>query len=803
MSDTDTHAAATPRVEKPWGHEDILERNQAFVVKRIVLNSGERSSLQVHERKQEWVEVLDGTIELTIGADQEHLEQRRLGAGDVYRVPPGTVHRVLAIETATILEVCTPGDDDIIRLEDNYGRTGQHERRAGAWSRLRALWSSPREHGAALALVAGLLVAGVLVAMAQAVSLPQLAVLHAEGVQLHDVGKTYVNGWDSPAYNPFLHGRLRVLTVLLTVVYLASVTSLGALIVARVRGVQEWPRTVRVLAAFLPGYLMVLAPLQLIYSAIPYVTASWVALILVVGTSLAVHRRTLLATATRLRDDGAYRGRWLRTAGWVSGLVLLTALWRLQAGRNFMVSDSVTVFLASAKAQLAGGYGHYLSQWDQQSDEWLLSAPLMFTSHASRDYEFPLYAAQAMGLTSFGALVYGIVRSFALRRKKLTAALATGIVLAGTPAIHPIFYVSLFGGQNPTWWVGHPGRYVGIVAPWVALLLLGRVQGRAARVALAFAILGLGFTSIHVTVYVVVAVGIALLWPLLRGRKPSLLAERVPRAAVHVLAGLTLATPLVVYGLLRRVTWRDELTYVLLAGAVVGMVGALWVLLGTTPAGGVRPRLRDRATLLPILGWLGVLVLSFVLSNNLTNGFTDGGIRDVLGTVLPGYDAKLASRGLLGDTPLTGLIFGRFAGGECSISGHCLSVGGFVAAYGFLLILAGAGWLALGRLTADEQVNRFHAAWLAMVAALCISFLLVDFTGAGQPVAWIITRFIEVPYYGLLVFATIVLVGARDRLTAIVGGAVIAAWFVVPVLYNLVPLQLVKNADYLVGLVSK
>jgi len=523
---------------------------------------------------------------------------------------------------------------------------------------------------------------------------------------------------------------------------------------------------------------------------------------------VAIHRRTLLETGTRLREDRAYRHSWLRLAGWVSGLVLLTALWRLQAGRNFMVSDSITVFLASAKAQLAGTYGHYLSQWDQQSDEWLLSAPLMFTSHGSRDYQFPLYAGQVMGLVSFAALLFGVVRSFAPRRKTMAAALSTGIVLAGSPAIHPIFYISLFGGQNPTWWVGHPGRYVGIIAPWVALLLVGRVRGRAAVAAVAFALLGLGFTSVHVTVYVAVAVGTALLWPQLRGRRPCLLSGRSGRIAIHVAATLALATPAIAYGLLRRVSWVDSLTYVLLAGAVVGGVTAVTLMLGTTasPAGGaasVRPRLRDRTTLLPILGWVGVLVLGFLLSNNLTNGVTDGGIRDALGTVFPGYHADLASRGLLGETPLTGLVFGKFAGGECYISGHCLSVGGFIGAYGFVTIVAAAGWLALGRLTPEDETNRLRAAWLLMVAALSISFLLVDFTGAGSGVAWIITRFIEVPYYGLLVFATVVLVGSRDRLTAIAGGAVVGAWFVVPVLYNLVPLQLVKNADYLVGLVSK
>jgi len=111
-----------PRVEKPWGYEDHLEKNQDFVVKRILLRAGNRSSLQLHNRKREWVEVVEGTIELTMGTDPDALEQMILTAGDVYRVPPKTIHRVLAVEDTLILEVCTPGDDDIVRLEDDYGR---------------------------------------------------------------------------------------------------------------------------------------------------------------------------------------------------------------------------------------------------------------------------------------------------------------------------------------------------------------------------------------------------------------------------------------------------------------------------------------------------------------------------------------------------------------------------------------------------------------------------------------------------------------------------------------------------------
>lgn len=110
------------RIDKPWGHEDILERNSAFVVKRILLHEGRRTSLQVHRFKQEWVRVEDGVVDLWTGRDAENLEVRRLNAGGEYRVPPETVHRVEAVTECVYLEVCTPHDDDIVRLEDDYGR---------------------------------------------------------------------------------------------------------------------------------------------------------------------------------------------------------------------------------------------------------------------------------------------------------------------------------------------------------------------------------------------------------------------------------------------------------------------------------------------------------------------------------------------------------------------------------------------------------------------------------------------------------------------------------------------------------
>lgn len=115
--------AETQFIEKPWGHELILERNERFVIKQIFIAAGHRTSLQSHEHKREWVRVEAGSVEVTMGEDLDHLQTHVFGPGDVYRVPPGLIHRVHSVQDVTVLEVASPpSDDDIIRYGDDYGR---------------------------------------------------------------------------------------------------------------------------------------------------------------------------------------------------------------------------------------------------------------------------------------------------------------------------------------------------------------------------------------------------------------------------------------------------------------------------------------------------------------------------------------------------------------------------------------------------------------------------------------------------------------------------------------------------------
>jgi quercetin dioxygenase-like cupin family protein len=111
------------RVEKPWGYELWWARTDRYVGKVIHVNKGHALSLQYHNRKDETIFVWAGKI-LFERKEGDTLVARELGPGDAVHVTPPTVHRMTAIEDSDIFEVSTPETDDVVRLEDRYGRQG-------------------------------------------------------------------------------------------------------------------------------------------------------------------------------------------------------------------------------------------------------------------------------------------------------------------------------------------------------------------------------------------------------------------------------------------------------------------------------------------------------------------------------------------------------------------------------------------------------------------------------------------------------------------------------------------------------
>ena len=116
------------KVEKPWGHELIWAETERYVGKVLFVKAGESLSLQFHRIKDESWLVQSGRAKLELGsAGDALLDEEVIAAGAVFRFRPGTVHRISAIEDTTIVEVSTPELDDVVRLEDAYGREGTSE----------------------------------------------------------------------------------------------------------------------------------------------------------------------------------------------------------------------------------------------------------------------------------------------------------------------------------------------------------------------------------------------------------------------------------------------------------------------------------------------------------------------------------------------------------------------------------------------------------------------------------------------------------------------------------------------------
>ena len=89
-----------------------------------MIETGKRLSLQRHEVKDESILVLSGRLRLFLEDDAGTVVVEELGAGESRRVATGRIHRYEAIERCELVEVSTPELDDVVRLEDDFGREG-------------------------------------------------------------------------------------------------------------------------------------------------------------------------------------------------------------------------------------------------------------------------------------------------------------------------------------------------------------------------------------------------------------------------------------------------------------------------------------------------------------------------------------------------------------------------------------------------------------------------------------------------------------------------------------------------------
>ncbi|MET0603762.1 MAG: hypothetical protein ABW167_17390 [Baekduia sp.] len=594
-------------------------------------------------------------------------------------------------------------------------------------------------------------------------------------------------------FNPYFAHRSWPLTMMFEVIYIASTMAIGSRLVTAIRGDDEWPTPVRWLAGFLPGYLMTLAPLQLLFVAVPLATASWIGLVAVPALAIGLHWRSVIAGAHDLRLGLPRRDGATVAASIALAIAVVAMIHRLQQGVFHLTQDSISVFLWGGSYQFQGLLGDYLAHWQTQTDEWLYNAPLLFSGGHTDDLWFPFYVTQSVSVVGFLCLVYGIVHRVARRRKVLAGSLAAAAVFGSTLAIYPWVYVTIVGGGQPVIALAHPGRHIGIIAPWAALLIM-QCPRKAPLWMLALATLGLGFTTLNNVMYVGLAVTVGVTWRMLRGH-PRLLQAPAARVGVHVTLVLALALPIVAY------SYTDDgpsapivPTLILAAACLAALSGAALITWGTVKR---EQQKGDVRWLAWYAVWAVTAAAGILFSDNLTGTKTGERAHDLMTPLLPGFGPQTLRRDTLTDGVFANLHLPAFSQAACDTNTSCGGIPNFLMGYGVLFSLILAAWVAYGRLKPDaERTNQHRIAMLLGLAALPPAMILVFFTGAETLQAGALTRLLESPYYTLLVLAVLAFCELRRRWVAIAGASFLAIWTIVPLLSFEWPVQMTRNAEF-------
>jgi len=106
------------RIEKPWGEELwIAYENGIYAGKLIGVLAGQKLSKQYHKKKHETLYLLDGESEVLYNDETIYMR-----AKDILEIKPGDIHRIEAITDCVFIEFSSPELDDVVRIEDDYGR---------------------------------------------------------------------------------------------------------------------------------------------------------------------------------------------------------------------------------------------------------------------------------------------------------------------------------------------------------------------------------------------------------------------------------------------------------------------------------------------------------------------------------------------------------------------------------------------------------------------------------------------------------------------------------------------------------
>lgn len=618
--------------------------------------------------------------------------------------------------------------------------------------------------------------------------------VHADSNAVWEPGGVYGDAWNSARFDPFANGHLAVQDLVLLVLHIGSVVVIGTRLLWTVATTRTWPVGVQMGAGFLIGYLPLVTVTRLVSLWLPLTYAALTVLVLEVATAIAVLASSGRLPLSRL-EGGEARDRTSILA--VGSLVAVTIVWTYQSGRNFLVSDSLVEFLELA----AGEHGdfRFLPLFGKQSDEYLFSLmPLTLGTPASTALWF--WLMNAFAKASFACLCFGTVRN--LGPTRLVAPLAVGLVFFVTPAADPRWYLSLMGGQNPVVYLGHAGRFLGILLPMVVLALLARDPDvpPGLRGLLPLLVFGVGLmsTSVHNLVAVSMVVGLATLVTVLDRLPPDVLAFTRSPGVHRRLAMLAIAAPLFGYASLHDTSHEGYRGIPILLGCLAALL--LLTGLATSRQGGPPPPPVDALGNLStrrILALAAGVGIGGLTMGNLFYGVATGTgtVASVLRRVAPAFgEDPVQVRSF--DTELT-----PFTASDCvdAPTAACRSFEGFIGYFGTTFLLVALLWWALERSSAESRLRRRDGILLMSAHLLLLSGLfLTDFLGTTDTVTyWSQTRFFEIGYYSIWLLAPVVVSTHLRGATRRVGFGLLVTWVVVPVLAHPFLAQWLRNAAHL------
>ncbi len=109
-------------IKKPWGEERLFAKTSKYAGKILIVRKGHRLSLQYHKSKDETLYLEEGLLKLTLGKNKNSLVSRMVISGENFKISPRTIHRIEALDNCRLIEVSTPELEDVVRLDDDYGR---------------------------------------------------------------------------------------------------------------------------------------------------------------------------------------------------------------------------------------------------------------------------------------------------------------------------------------------------------------------------------------------------------------------------------------------------------------------------------------------------------------------------------------------------------------------------------------------------------------------------------------------------------------------------------------------------------